>query len=96
MKIENKILDVIYNTIDDINTELTQKMEKSFDTDIIGGGSILDSLGVFTFVTNLENKLEEKFNQHISLINDDFLNGSTEHLENVKQLQKYLMQILKD
>tara|TARA_B100000963_G_C22136594_1_gene455675 strand:+ start:213 stop:503 length:291 start_codon:yes stop_codon:yes gene_type:complete len=94
MKLEEKILAAVYKTIDNMNDQLDLKIEKSYETVIIGQGSKLDSLGVFTFVTDLEDQIENDFNQSISLINDDFLNGNTEHLENVNQLQKYLLPIL--
>ena len=94
MKLEEKILAAVYKTIDNMNDQLGLKIEKSYETVIIGQGSKLDSLGVFTFVTDLETQIENDFNQSISLINDDFLNGNTEHLENVNQLQKYLLPIL--
>tara|TARA_Y100001958_G_C20752118_1_gene235963 strand:+ start:69 stop:359 length:291 start_codon:yes stop_codon:yes gene_type:complete len=94
MKLEEKILAAVYKTIDNMNDQLGLKIEKSYETVIIGQGSKLDSLGVFTFVTDLEDQIENDFNQSISLINDDFLNGNTEHLENVNQLQKYLLPIL--
>ena len=94
MNSESKILEVIYKTIDDINSELKISMNKSHDSAIIGQDSELDSLGVFSFVTCLENHIETQFNTTISLINDDFLNGNTEHLQNVNQLQEYLTHIL--
>lgn len=96
MELEKKILEIVYKTIDSINKELNLNMDQSYDTAIIGQDSKLDSLGVFTFITNLENQIENDFKQNISLINDDFLNGHTEHLENVKQLQKYLIPILEE
>ena len=94
MDLEIKILEVVYRTIDEVNAELSITMEKSIDTTIIGQDSKLDSLGVFTFITCLENQIETNFDQTISLINDDFLNGNTEHLNKVKQLQEYLIPIL--
>ena len=96
MDLEIKILKVVYHTIDEINKELNIAMDKSYDATIIGKDSKLDSLGVFTFITCLENQIETNFNQTISLINDDFLNGNTEHLKNVRQLQKYLIPILEE
>lgn len=94
MALEKKIIEVIYKTIDNINDQLNIEIDKSYETVIIGQGGKLDSLGVFTFITELENQIENDFNLEISLINDDFLNGNTKHLENIDQLRTYLAPIL--
>ena len=51
---EDKIEKIITTSIDEINKELNITLKKSDDTEIYGDNSPLDSLGVLTFVMELE------------------------------------------
>jgi hypothetical protein len=88
-----KISDIINISIDSINEELNLKLNKSDDTEIVGGNSPLDSLGVLTFVMELEKNIEEILDSEISLVNDDFLSGDSP-LKNIKELKHHLEKIL--
>jgi hypothetical protein len=88
-----KIIDIIDLSIDSINEDLNLKLNKTDDTEIIGGNSPLDSLGVLSFVMELEKNIEEILDLEISLVNDDFLSGDSP-LKNIKELKKHLEKIL--
>tara|TARA_X000001036_G_C20603668_1_gene776058 strand:+ start:716 stop:991 length:276 start_codon:yes stop_codon:yes gene_type:complete len=88
-----KISHIIDISIDAINKDLNLKLNKSNDTEIIGGNSPLDSLGVLTFVMELEKNIEEILDLEISLVNDDFLSGDSP-LKNIKELKYHLEKIL--
>ena len=88
-----KIIDIIDLSIDSINKDLNLKLNKTDDTEIIGGNSPLDSLGVLSFVMELEKNIEEILDLEISLVNDDFLSGDSP-LKNIKELKKHLEKIL--
>ena len=94
MKIEEKVEQIIFKIIDEKNTELSLNMDKSIKTSIIGFKSQLDSLGVFSFVLEVEKKIEDEFNVELSLINDDFLNNSSDHMNNVEKLKFFITQKL--
>lgn len=89
-----KINEMIDISIDTINEDLNLKLNKSDDTEIIGGNSPLDSLGVLSFVMELEKNIEEILGLEISLVNDDFLSGDSP-LKNIKELKVHLNKILK-
>jgi acyl carrier protein len=95
MKIENKIEQIIFKIIDDKNKELNLHIKKKLNTCIIGEGSDLDSLGVFSFVLDLEKTIEEEFEIELSLINDEFLNNQSDHMSNVEKLKSFIIQKLK-
>ena len=88
-----KIIDIIDLSIDSINEDLNLKLNKTDDTEIIGGNSPLDSLGVLSFVMELEKNIEGILDLEISLVNDDFLSGDSP-LKNIKELKKHLEKIL--
>tara|TARA_A100001015_G_C14322994_1_gene456332 strand:+ start:53 stop:331 length:279 start_codon:yes stop_codon:yes gene_type:complete len=75
--------------------ELNLNIKKTLNTCIIGEGSDLDSLGVFSFVLDLEKTIEEEFEIELSLINDEFLNNQSDHMSNVKKLKLFIIQKLK-
>ena len=70
----NKVIDA---SIDSINKDLSIKLNNSDDTEIIGGSSQLDSLGVLSFVMELEKNIEDIYGVEIALVNDDFLSGDS-------------------
>tara|TARA_Y100001935_G_C17216784_1_gene463055 strand:+ start:28 stop:303 length:276 start_codon:yes stop_codon:yes gene_type:complete len=86
----NKIIDI---SIDSINKELNLKLKKEDDTEIVGENSPLDSLGVLSFVMELEKNIEDIYGREISLVNDDFLSGDSP-LKNIKELKIHLEKIL--
>ncbi len=88
-----KISHIIDISIDEINKDLNLNLNKSNDTEIIGGNSPLDSLGVLTFVMELEKNIEKILDLEISLVNDDFLSGDSP-LKNIKKLKHHLEKIL--
>ena len=90
MEIEKRVEKIIFNVIEEKNIELSLEMEKSINTSIIGPESQLDSLGIFSFVLDIEKKVKDEFNVELSLINDDFLNNSSDHMNNVKKLKLFL------
>ena len=92
---DEKINDIINISIDAINNELNLKLDKSDDTEIVGTNSPLDSLGVLTFVMELEKNIEEILELEISLVNDDFLSGDSP-LKNIKELKNHLVKILQN
>ena len=94
MKIEEKVEQIIFKIIAEKNTELSLNMDKSIKTSIIGSKSQLDSLGVFSFVLEVEKKIEDEFNVELSLINDAFLNNSSDHMNNVEKLKFFITQKL--
>ena len=55
---EDKIENIINTSIDEINKELNITLQKSDDTEIYGDSSPLDSLGVLTFVMELEKNID--------------------------------------
>ena len=86
----NKVIDA---SIDSINKDLSIKLNNSDDTEIIGGSSQLDSLGVLSFVMELEKNIEDIYGIEIALVNDDFLSGDSP-LKNIKELKIHLEKIL--
>jgi len=67
---DNRILNIIYKTIDEINEQRSrdERIEKSVNTGLFGDGAVLDSLGLVSLVTTLEQFIEEEFGVSITLL----------------------------
>ena len=91
MNTEQLIEKILYKVVQEKNNELNINMEKSLDTCIIGSESQLDSLGVLSFVVELEKEIEEEFKLEISLISDEFLNDESDHMSSLKNLKLFLI-----
>ena len=94
MKIGERVEKIIFKVIDEKNIELGLEMEKSINTSIIGPESQLDSLGIFSFVLDIEKEIENEFDAEITLINDDFFNNESDHMQNIKKLKLFFTQKL--
>jgi hypothetical protein len=90
MKTEQVIEKILYEVIEEKNNELDISMEKSLETCIIGPDSQLDSLGVLSFVVEVERAIEDEFQVEISLINEEFLNSNSNHMSTLKNLKLFL------
>jgi len=91
---EEKIEKIIYSTINKINDDLGVDIKTDDNSDLVGGQSPLDSLGVITFLMELENNLEENLNIELTLVNDDVLSNENTPLKNIKSLKKHLENII--
>ena len=89
-----KINKIINLSVESINEDLNLNLSNLDDTEIIGGNSPLDSLGVLSFVMELEKNIEEILGLEISLVNDDFLSNDSP-LKNISELKIHLVKILK-
>lgn len=89
-----KIEDAIAKTIDNINDELSVNIKQSDKSDIIGGNSPLDSLGVFTFIIELEKNLEEILDEELSLMNEDFMSDENNPFENIGKIKSHLKNLV--
>lgn len=96
MDTEQLIEKILYKVVQEKNNELNINMEKSLETCIIGSESQLDSLGVLSFVVELEKEIEEEFQVEISLINEEFLSSSSDHMSTLKNLKLFLTKKIKN
>jgi len=92
---DKKIEKLIFNTIDTVNSDLGIEIEKSRKSEIIGGASPLDSLGVISFLMELESNVENSLGIEITLVNDDVLSKDDNPLKNVGTIIDHLKHIIK-
>ncbi len=98
MKNDEKILDVIYSAIDDINLILPgeSRLDKSPDCVIIGKDGKLDSLGLINLIVAVEAKIVEKFGVTMTLIDAKTISRENSPLRTVGTLAGYIGSILRE
>ncbi len=88
----DKIVLVVMEAIDELNGQLPKedKLEKSVDTALFGDGGKLDSLGLVSLVTTVEQKIEENFGISTTLLEDISDLENDNPFSTVKSLADYV------
>lgn len=98
MALENKVLQVIYLSIDAVNELLPQeqRLEKSADTvlfDKSAGGS-LDSMGMVNLIVALEENIQERIGKEISITAELNISEGNNPFQTVDTLLASLTELL--
>ena len=66
-----KILELIFQVVDELNERLPQeeRLEKSKETPLTGEAAKLDSLKLVSLIVSTEQKVQEEFNTTITIVN---------------------------
>ena len=95
---QEKITQVIFNAIDDLNQLLPRdrRLEKSQETVLSGPVGGLDSLGLINLIVATEQKIQEELNVAISLADGKAMALPYNPFESIGTLAGYISVILKD
>ncbi len=91
-----KIVLAVMEAIDELNDQLPKedKLEKSINTALFGNGGKLDSLGLVSLVTTIEQKIEENFGITATLLEDIADLENDNPFSTVKTLADYISSTL--
>ena len=89
---KEKILQLIYEVIDIINTQLPieDNIEKHDTTVLFGSGSKLDSIGLINLIVAVEQNIEDEFDVTITLADERAMSQETSPFRNVGTLTDYI------
>jgi D-alanine--poly(phosphoribitol) ligase subunit 2 len=93
-----KVTQSIFGAIDEVNEQLPKedKLEKSGSTGIFGSNGRLDSLGLVSLITTIEQRIEEDFGITVTILeNIDELEDDNP-FETVSALTNYLTSMLEE
>ncbi len=95
---KDRILQTIFNGVDEINMELPkeQLMEKSEDFVLFGQSSKLDSLGLVTFIVAIEQKFQEELGVTITLADERAMSQKRSPFATIGTLADYVFGLLKE
>jgi acyl carrier protein len=91
-----KAMQAVTEAIDELNEQLPkdEKLKKSVDTVLFASGGNLDSLRLVSFVTTIEQKIEEKFGRTVTLLSDIDALENDNPFRTVNSLADYVASIL--
>lgn len=91
-----EVLNIISETIKDYNDSLEKDDQIATDSNnsIYGNSSPLDSLGLVGFIVGLEQNLEDKFDQSISLADERAMSQKSNPYKNINSLADYIIKLL--
>ena len=93
---KNKVIKTILETINEYNDGLSKNEQISSDSgsSIYGGSSNLDSMGLVSFIVGLEQSIEDKFDQSISLADEKAMSQKSSPYKNINSLADYISKLL--
>lgn len=91
-----KIEAIIIKTLKELNEELQdESLNNPTDkTKLFGSNSPLDSMALVSFITDLEEKISEEFNEDIILADEKAMSQKTSPFRSVETLTLYIEKLL--
>lgn len=98
MVLNDKILQAIYNVVDEINQHLpaNQKIEKREDEELYGKKGKLDSLGLVNLIVATERNIEESFNVQISLTDERAMSLNNSPFGSISALAGFITELIEN
>lgn len=98
MSNKEKLLQLIYNAIDDVNAGLEEgeKIDKSPEAALFGESGSLDSLGFVNLIVAVEQRMEEEFGTTITIADERAMSRKRSPFRTVKSLAEYISSLLEE
>jgi len=94
----DRIVEVIYGAVDEINQHLQgkQKVSKSLDTVLFGESAQLDSIGLVNLIVGVEEKIEEDFGVTVVIADERAISRKNTPFRTIRTLSNYVSLLLED
>ena len=95
---KNRIVEIITNSIDEINEQLAPKdqLEVSSDTHLFGNESKLDSLALVNLIVVIEQNIEDEFDVSITIADERAMSQKHSPFRTIGTLADYIDMLLKE
>lgn len=92
MTLDGKILDVIYEVVDQVNASspADRQIPKQPEAALFGEKAVLDSLGLVNFVVTTESRLRRNLALEITLTDDRALSQKRSPFRTIESLAEYI------
>jgi len=94
MVTKEEIIEIIFNSIDEINEQNETHLVKNEKTKLFGRDSDLDSLGLVNLIVSVEENINERLNVSISIVDEKAMSQKNSPFKSVETLTDYLIQLL--
>lgn len=89
-----EIIEIVFQSIDEINQQEKLDIPKSVQSQLYGGSGKLDSLGLVNLIVSIEEKINNKFGLTISLADEKAMSQTNSPFLNVDSIVEYILQII--
>jgi len=98
MSNREKILNVVYRAVDDLNRQLPAgvHVEKSLDAPLYGKSGQLESLDFVTFIMEVEDKMRAEFDVDVMITDENLLSKERSPFNTLGTLTEYLEGVVKE
>ena len=96
MKAKNKIIEIIYTSIDEINLQSDSNIPKDINSRLFGQESSLDSLGLVNLIVAIEEAVNEKFDVAISIVDEKAMSQVRSPFRTVDSLAEYIIILIEE
>ena len=93
-KLETRILEIIYEAIDELNLSSDTNIPKKEDSELYSASGELDSLDLVNLVVSIEQRIEDEFDKPVSLADEKAFSQKRSPFSNVKLLKSYILSLL--
>ena len=92
MQNDNRILNVIFDAVTEFNQQLPpeQRLKREPDTIVVGSESVLDSLGLVSFLVLVEDTLSSRLGLNISLLQDGYVLDAAGPLRTIASIAEHV------
>ncbi|MGB6329959.1 MAG: hypothetical protein WBF48_13640 [Halarcobacter sp.] len=91
---EEKIYQIIEESINEINKDLDENIIYSKETKLMSKESVLDSFSLVNLIITIETKISNEFDKQITLVNDSAFSRKNSPFVTVKSLCNYILELL--
>jgi len=96
---KDKILNIIYNSMDEIK-DMVEDTEGKFikkpETFLYGSESVLDSMSTVALIVAIEQKFNEEFDKDIIIASEKAVSAKNSPFKTVSSLTDYILEISKN
>ena len=96
MKTKNEIIEIILNSIEEVNTQNGANLSKNLNEKLFGKGSELDSLGLVNLIVTIEGNINELYETNISIADEKAMSQKHSPFRSIETLADYIFSMLKD
>lgn len=96
MKTKIEILEMIYQSIDELNLQKERKLIKEEGTKLFGRDCDLDSLGLVNLISIIEDNLEEITGEYIPIADEKAFSLESSPFKTVGTLADYILNLINE
>ncbi|MFA7450091.1 MAG: hypothetical protein WCY79_00860 [Bacteroidales bacterium] len=93
---KEKVIKLIYDSIDEVNKMNELTITKNVDTVLFGRDSDLDSLGLVNLIVSIEGLVNESFDTSISIADEKAMSQKNSPFRTVETLANYVELLIKE